>query len=185
MDILKFYNKAIKLKDVKRTGWVERGVSSPESVADHSFMMALMCMVMPERGIDKEKAIKMALIHDIAEAETGDIITKENWEEKGTMTRAEKSQLEENVLKKMLSHLDVSIAQEIISLWREYNEGKIPEAVFVNDIDNAERIIQAYGYHSKGNFEKPLNGFWDEKCMSHIRNERIKKLVKNIIGKGQ
>lgn len=185
MDFEKFYDTVKKLKDVKRTGWVERSVSNPESVADHSFMTALMCMVMPEKGIDREKAIKMALVHDIAEAETGDIITKEHWEEKGTMTKAEKSQLEENAMEKLVSNLDEAGAKEVMSLWKEYEEGKTKEAVFVNDIDHAERIMQAHGYHSKGNFKKPLQGFWNEKSMSLIHNENIKKLVRNVIERGR
>ena len=101
------------------------------------------------------------------------------------MTRAEKSELEEKVLEKMLSHLDVSIAQEIISLWKEYKEGKTPEAVFVNDIDNAERIMQAIDYHNKGNYDKPLHGFWEKWDINKIHNKNIKNLIMDIISKGQ
>ncbi len=181
MNLEKFLEFANRLKSVKRTGWVERGVKGPESVADHSFMMALMCMVLPAKGIDREKAVKMALAHDLAESVTGDIITKENWPEKGTMHAKEKAVLEREAMNKILSNLDASDAREIKELWEEFEEGKSREASFVNDIDMAEVLIQAYGYHKSGNFKKPLEGFWDSTNTGKIRDENIRVLVRNII----
>ena len=170
-----------KLKKIRRTGWIERGVRSPESVAEHSFLTALMCMILAGEDIDREKAIKMALVHDIVEAEVGDIIAKESWPDGGSMTRKEKVVLERKGLKKLLSCLGKGLTREITELWEEYEEGKTPEAKFVRDIDVAEMIIQAHIYHKEGNFKKPLDVFWDEKNMARIRDKRIKNLVKNII----
>jgi putative hydrolase of HD superfamily len=189
MDIEAFIKIANKLKDVKRTGWVERGVKGPESVADHSFMSALLCMVLPAEGglggIDRNKAVKMALIHDIAEAETGDIITTEKWEAGGTMSKKERVKLEEKAIKGMLASLDSGLAEESMSLWTEFNECKTKEARFVNDVENAEAILQADVYRRKGNFKKPLDGFWDKRGLGMIKGENIKRLVLDIIGKGQ
>jgi putative hydrolase of HD superfamily len=176
MDIAGFYRTVRKLKDVKRTGWVERGVKDPESVADHSLLVAVLCMVVPAEGIDRERAIKMALVHDLAESETGDIITKENWPGGGTMPRREKAALEEESLRRILSSLDSMVADEILELWKEYEEGKTSEAAFVRDIDLAELIMQASDYHAKGNSRKPLKEFWDRRNLSLIRSKRIKAL---------
>lgn len=184
MNLAKFLEIAGNLKSIKRTGWVERGVCEPESVADHSFMMALMCMVLPAEGIDREMAMEMALVHDLAESITGDIITKESWQKRGTISRADKSRLEEKVLKTLLSKLDSRTAGEVMNLWKEFEEGKTKEAIFVRDLDMAEMIIQAHKYCKAGNFRKPLEGFWDSTNMGKIKNESIKMLVKNIIGKG-
>ncbi len=171
-----------KIKHIKRSGWVERGVKNAESTADHIFMMALMCMTLPAEGIDRAKAIKMALVHDIAEAKVGDIITTEAWQGGGHMPKAEKEKKEREGMKELLSTLPKETAKEIRELWEEFMEHKTPEAVFVSDIDIAERMIQAYRYHKAGNFEKPLEGFWDDNAMSNIKSEKIKTLVKNIIG---
>jgi len=100
MKLLEFIRIVNKLKHIKLTGWVEREIKNPESVADHSFMVALLCILLGNRKINREKAIKMALIHDLAEAEIGDIITKEKWPEKGIISEKEKIKLEENVIKK-------------------------------------------------------------------------------------
>jgi len=184
MEIEKFLEIAAKLKSVRRQGWVERGVRAPESSADHSWMVAVMALTLPFDG-NRDKAVKMALLHDLAEAEVGDIITKENWPKEGRMHEKEKVAREREAMKEMLSGLDKNMAKELVSLWGEFSEGKTKEAVFVRDIDVAERLMQAHRYHRDGNFMKPLGGFWDEKAMGTIKSESIKTLVKRIIGEGQ
>jgi len=45
--------EAYRLKDTVRAGWVLRGIRDPESVADHSWGTALLCMIYgPSAGID-------------------------------------------------------------------------------------------------------------------------------------
>ena len=46
-----------------------------ESIADHMYRMSLMvqAVLKPSDPINKDKCIKMALVHDMAEAITGDI----------------------------------------------------------------------------------------------------------------
>ena len=63
------------LKTTKRTGWVMRGVKSPESIADHMYRMSLMGMIasFSDGTLDTNRCIKLALIHDLAEAKVGDI----------------------------------------------------------------------------------------------------------------
>ena len=44
-----------------------------ESIADHMYRMSIMAQLIDDSSIDKNKCIKMALVHDMAEAITGDI----------------------------------------------------------------------------------------------------------------
>ena len=83
MNIVEFYKTVRKLKEIKRAGWIERGIKNSESVADHSFMVTILCIAFPKQEINKEKAIKMALVHDLGESEIGDLITKEHWKHIG------------------------------------------------------------------------------------------------------
>lgn len=183
--MFKFYRQIRKLKDVKRAGFVERGVRGPESVADHSLMTALLCMVIPtEASVDREKAIRMAIVHDLVEAESGDIISKEYWPEGGTMSREDQLRIERKAMKKISALLEPEIAAEVAGLWEEFEQGKTPEAIFAKDMDHMERTLQAYDYHKKGNFGKPLKGFWDRQSISLIKSESIKRLIKDIISKG-
>ena len=87
MDLINFYNKIIKLKEVERTGWVYKDIENPESVADHSFGVTVLAAYidLPEY-VDREKLIKMALSHDFGECEIGDIV----WEN-GTYSNIEKN----------------------------------------------------------------------------------------------
>ncbi|MFH0832186.1 MAG: HD domain-containing protein [Candidatus Aenigmatarchaeota archaeon] len=170
-----------KLKDIKRTGWVERGVKNPESSAEHSFMAAVLSMLLA-KNVDEKKVIKMALIHDLAESVVGDIITKENWPSGGTVTEKEKMEKEEKAVKKMTSSLSAKTRKEVIALWEEYNQQKTRESVFVRDIDIAERLIQAKIYHDRGNYKKPIEGFWKERNISMIKNKEIRTFVIKYIG---
>jgi len=61
------------LKEVRRKGWVDRGVPDAESVADHSYRVALLAWALARtRGLDAERAMLIGLVHDLAEAEVGD-----------------------------------------------------------------------------------------------------------------
>jgi len=82
--ILQFLEIIGKLKTEKRTGWINNKVYLPESVSDHMYRMAIMSFLIPlDSGLNKERCMKLALIHDMAEALVGDItpyegVTKEN-----------------------------------------------------------------------------------------------------------
>ncbi|KAH0453736.1 hypothetical protein IEQ34_018060 [Dendrobium chrysotoxum] len=69
-----FLSLCHRLKTTKRAGWVRKGVQEPESVADHMYRMSVMALIADySPDIDRERCIKMALVHDIAEAIVGDI----------------------------------------------------------------------------------------------------------------
>jgi len=193
MNIKKFYQTVRKLKDIKRSGWIERGVKGPESVSDHSFMVAILCLIIPKDGVDKNKAIKMALVHDLAESETGDIMERAHFKDelptgwkKHIITKAEKDERERKEMKKIVSSLPENISKEIFDLWEEYEERKTKEALFVKDIDVLERVFQALDYHDKQNYEKTLEVFWDNKNkdLDVIKDKKIRKFLESVINEG-
>ncbi|XP_048227988.1 5'-deoxynucleotidase HDDC2 isoform X2 [Ricinus communis] len=64
-----FLSLCHSLKKTKRAGWIKRDVKNPESIADHMYRMGLMALIAPDiPGIDRDKCVKMAIVHDIAEA---------------------------------------------------------------------------------------------------------------------
>ncbi|KAA0001413.1 MAG: HD domain-containing protein [Thermoplasmata archaeon] len=66
--------KAGKLKGIKRKGWLRIGIEKVESVACHSYRVAFLAMLIGDAlNLNVEKMLKMALLHDLAEATTGDI----------------------------------------------------------------------------------------------------------------
>ncbi|KAJ3708023.1 hypothetical protein LUZ61_011728 [Rhynchospora tenuis] len=134
-----------RLKTTKRAGWIRRGVKGPESIADHMYRMGIMALVASDiPGIDRDRCIKMALVHDIAEAIVGDITPSDG------VPKSEKSRMEREALDHMCTLLgEPSRAKEIHELWMEYEENSSPEANIVKDFDKVEMILQALEYENE------------------------------------
>lgn len=136
--LLAFFREAEKLKTILRHSFLSSG--RQESVAEHTWMMALLALaLMPhtETLINETKVLKMIIIHDLAEAVTQDLPV---WE--GIKDRGKKIELERNVIEKMLSNLDSKTRHELLDLWEEYEARASFEARFVKAIDTLDVIAQ-------------------------------------------
>jgi putative hydrolase of HD superfamily len=151
-----FLTMARGLKTTKRTGWVMREVPEPESVADHSWRISLMAMVASfSDNVNTDKCIKMALVHDLAEAAVGDITPHCG------VSDSDKHQLELDAITKMTNMLGDSMgSEEILGLWKEYEDGTTEEAKLVKDMDKLEMILQAQEYEMDGANGKSLDQFF-------------------------
>lgn len=181
--LIHFLIEAGKLKKIKRTGWLLRGVKNPESVADHTFRMALMAWIFARsKGLNYERVIKMALIHDLCEVKLGDITPYDSllpngvkdrkrkqilrkwprWtkEKKGEM-RSDKLRKESESLERVLKGLPLPLKKEIKNLWLEYIWGQSAEAKFLRQADKIENLIQALEYE-KSDKDFPVGPFWVE-----------------------
>lgn len=179
-NLIKFFRELIKLKKIQRSGWIVSGVKNVESVADHSFMTTLMVLILGrEKGVDLGKALKMAIIHDIAECRIGDIITWENFH----MTKKGKKEIEEKAMRSLLSTLG-NQGKEYFNIWKEYEERKTKEAKFVKAIDNLEMTLQALEYEKQEkNLNKYIKTFFKGNDIKFIidTDDDLSKLVKFII----
>lgn len=190
MDVINFLHEAGKLKDLKRIGWLMRKVKDPESVADHSYRLALMVMIFGKKfKVDQEKALKMALIHDLPEAECGDIASRLK-EEDQLYSNKEKARIERKALKKMVKGLkDKKLAEELVGLWEEMEKGESQEARLVKQLDKLECLLQTFEYEKQGRNGMNLQEFYDfaeervfdRPLMGFI--EKIKKKRKSLRGK--
>jgi len=145
----KLVNAAGKLKRIKRQGWLDAGIpkEQAESVADHSFRTALLVAFLTDPELDMAKALKMALVHDLGEAEVGDLTPRSH------VPRTKKAQMEEAAVRALDN-------DEVLALWREFEEGKSPEAKAVREADRYEMVIQAMEYVLQGHPERRLRRFW-------------------------
>ncbi|CAN1811568.1 5'-deoxynucleotidase HDDC2 [Linum perenne] len=131
-----FLSLCHRLKTTKRAGWVKRDVRDPESIADHMYRMGLMGLILPDiPGIDRDKCVKMAIVHDIAEAIVGDITPSDG------VPKEEKSRKEAEALDHMCKLLGDVVAKEIEQLWKEYEDNSSPEAKLVKDFDKVLHFI--------------------------------------------
>lgn len=65
-----------QLKETVHKGWLRHQIPQPESVADHSFRMAIIGLILgPQLGVDTSKLVQLLLVHDLAESDptVGDI----------------------------------------------------------------------------------------------------------------
>jgi putative hydrolases of HD superfamily len=73
-ELLNFWSLAIRLKKLRRQGWIDRGVNDPESTADHSWAVALLAwlLVHDRPELDRDRVLLLGLVHDLPEAVAGD-----------------------------------------------------------------------------------------------------------------
>eukprot|EP00808_Paulinella_micropora_P006105 g54768.t1 len=161
--VLDFLLLAGQLKDVKRAGWVPFQVSDPESVAAHSWRMSLMCLVLGSlsSSVDVARAVKIAVVHDVAEALVGDILPTKF----SGISKADKSAMEAQAMRtlqeSLAAHESTSpVAAEVFALWQEYETAHTPEARLVKDVDKLEMLLQAYEYERAHRTPKSLSQFY-------------------------
>uniref|UniRef100_UPI00358F48C2 5'-deoxynucleotidase HDDC2 isoform X2 n=1 Tax=Myxine glutinosa TaxID=7769 RepID=UPI00358F48C2 len=154
-DPLQFLQVLGKLKRTERAGWVRRGIRSPESVSDHMYRMAIMAFLPQDPVLCKERCMKLALVHDMAEALVGDITPADN------IPAHEKHRREEEAMKSITSLVDESVGKEILSLWEEYEDQTSSEAKFVKDLDKFEMVLQAFEYEQEERRPGHLQEFFD------------------------
>lgn len=146
---LSAYYQAAELKRLYRQGWLKRGVSEGgcESVADHSFGTALLALFLagrpPYEGIDRDKALRLALVHELGEVYAGDITPVDG------VSAEEKAILERDSIRRVLDGLRGG--EEYLALWEEFEAGVSPEARFVRELDRLEMGLQAAAYRAEGN----------------------------------
>ncbi|XP_062163466.1 uncharacterized protein LOC133870372 [Alnus glutinosa] len=134
-----------RLKTTKRKGWINHGIKGPESIADHMYRMALMGLIAGDLpGVNRERCIKIAIVHDMAEAIVGDITPSDG------VPKEEKSRREQAALNEMCKVLGGGMrAEEIQELWQEYENNSSLEANLVKDFDKVEMILQALEYEAE------------------------------------
>lgn len=175
---MRFFEHVGKLKHIRRTGWVQRNVKDSESVADHSFRLACMAMVMGDQlGIDAEKMIRMSLLHDLPEIVTGDIATTKKIE----VNRSKLHDLERTALSKAVSRLPDDVSRKYMKLWMEFSRGSSREAIMVKDLDKLEVVLQARDYSKRGLLKREALQEFLTTAESQIRQEELRRLARRMV----
>jgi putative hydrolase of HD superfamily len=152
---LRFLEDAEALKREPRRGWQRVGIRGGEHVADHSWRLALMAMLYADLlGLDAGRAARIALLHDLPEARTGDRMP-------GELTARQKHAREARALRSILRPLPPPLRRRYFALWQDYERGRTAEARLVAELDKLEMVAQALAYE-RGGRARPadLDGFW-------------------------
>ncbi len=145
------------LKSIPRSGWIQSGIAAleVESIAGHSYGMSILILFLAptlrERDVSVERALNMALIHDIAESIVGDLTPQDD------VSEDDKYRAEAEAFQRIIS--GVREGAYFKELWEEFEENKSIEARLVKRIDKLDMLIQAYLYEKK--FCIRLDSFWE------------------------
>ena len=136
-----------QLKNLYRQGWLREDISKLdcESVADHSFGVALLGYIIAEEyrpDLNSNHVMKLGLFHEIGEIYAGDV------------TPLDGISLEDKLKKEQLSTQQVfskfSNPDKYISLWQEFEDQITPESIFMKQVDRLEMALQANLYERMG-----------------------------------
>lgn len=172
--LIEAWFEIVHLKQLYRQGWIVRGLppGECESVADHSFGNAMLCLLLLDRHpeLDALKVLRLALIHDLGEAYVGDITPQDN------VDKREKHRLEEEAVEKIFGKLPGGEA--LLTDWREYEAQSTPEAQFVKQIDRLELAMQASVYQMQGKVDpKEFHAAARKHIVSEAMIEELDRLM--------
>lgn len=146
--IITFAYEAGQLKRLPRAGWLLAGVASPESVADHSFRVAVLAYaIAAQEGADPERAACLGLFHDFPETRISDV---------PSVGRPYVQTADPNtVIADQAAALPAGLARHITGLIAEHEAARQPDATLEarcsRDADKLDCLIQALEYQAQGN----------------------------------
>ena len=135
--IIDFILEVEKLKGVTRKTR-PLGLDRYENSAEHSWQLALLAISLERFAVspvDMNRVVRMLLVHDIGEIDTGDTIffAEEGWEDRKAA--------ELNAVKRIFSLLPEDHATDFLALWQEFERAETPEALFAQAVDRAMPVL--------------------------------------------
>jgi putative hydrolase of HD superfamily len=188
---IEFARQIGRLKTTPRTGWVRRGVPRYESVADHSWRVAALSLLLlgdREDDVDVRRCMQLAVVHDLAECHIGDIAPDDN------VSAENKLRMEQEAMQSLGALLQLAVVsrsgttdagsspprtdQFLLELFHEYEERKSNEAVAVKDLDLLDMILQADEYEER--FGVELDDFFQSTPVDRFRDPTVRKIAAQV-----
>ncbi|MBN1410250.1 MAG: HD domain-containing protein [Spirochaetales bacterium] len=152
--VINLFRKIHPLERIERAGYVLRGVVHPETVAAHSHFLALLVLMVTEQYpgyFIKDRAVAMALFHDLPEAMLMDIpmpVSQKYFKE-------EKQKTEQTIFNELFQDFPAKYGE----LHAEFLEGKTDEAKLVAGLDKVQMMIKVCCYEREQ--RGCLDEFWE------------------------
>ena len=160
-----FIHEIDKLKYIQRRTRLFNSNRS-ENDAEHSWHLAMMTLVLVQHSevpVDVLKVLKMVLIHDIVEIDAGDTFIYD------TAKNHSNTEEERKAAQRIFGILPQKQADEMLSIWEEFESGQTPEAKFARTMDRLEPLLQ--NISNKG-------GTWKEFGVDYSKVYEKKKVMK-------
>jgi putative hydrolases of HD superfamily len=161
---IKFLLEIDALKDILRQSYLSSS-GRRENSAEHSWHVALMAVLLSNyanTAIDVLKVVKMLLIHDIVEIDAGDAYMYDQ------AAQDAKAEREQAAAARLFTMLPPAQAQELHTLWQEYEQRQTPEARFGAALDRLMPLL--HNYHTQGRSwqEHGIHSTQVYACNAHI-----------------
>lgn len=165
-----FLHEAGHLKNLPRAGWLLLGIRLPESVAEHSFRVGVIGLVLAGiEGADPDRTAALCLMHDVHETRIGDVPSVG----RNYVTTAKP----EAVTSHQTSGMPDEVAKLLQDLTSEYETTETIESRVAHDADKLETLIQAREYSAQGYATEP----WQDTSIQALRTEAGKHLAQAIV----
>lgn len=205
--LIQLNERSQDLKLVPRTGWLDRAVPAArvESVGDHSMGVALLAWACARQrqaeglAIDPTRVLLLALVHDLPEADIGDIPPYdlstipgnhdplarreflEQRHERGEAATEAKRLAEDQAMENLAAVLPRPLATDLEALWQEIREGASVESRFVKQVDRLETFLQSLRYlrddptYPMASFRQEALATIDDPLLAAIRETAVEK----------
>lgn len=147
-NILSFVHKAEGEKDALNHVWTSKG--RRDSSAEHSWRISIMAILLApylKEEVDMTRVLKMAAFHDLPKIMTGNVLAQVYDYDKTVKDDTEKAK--EDAARDLTKVLPEKLDTEVYNLWKEMEEQKTPEAIFVKALGKMEVRIQ----HNESNIK--------------------------------
>ena len=152
-----------KLKSVLRRSYL-LNETRHENSAEHSWHLSVMALVLAEHAsaeVDTLWVLKMLLVHDVVEIDSGDTYI---YDQAGNDTKAAR---EQEAASRIFGLLPPDQQRELTQLWQEFEARETPEAKFAAALDRLMPLL--HNYHTEGRSWRE-HGIAKEQVMSLNRH---------------
>jgi 5'-deoxynucleotidase YfbR-like HD superfamily hydrolase len=164
-----FLHEMGHLKNLPRAGWLLLGIPLPESVAEHSFRVGIVGMVLAAlEGADVGHTAAMCILHDGHETRIGDVPSVG----RAYVTTA----APEAISGHQTAAMPDQVAKVFQALTAEYEAGETLESRIARDADKVETLLQAAEYAAQGHDTTA----WRDTSISALRTSSAKELARAI-----
>ncbi|MTH79011.1 HD domain-containing protein [Paracoccus aestuariivivens] len=139
---LAFLAEADRLKSVYRASTL-CDASRRENSAEHSWHLALYALVMAPHageGVDIGRVIRMLILHDLVEIDTGDVPIHS--QDGSAHHSATQMAAEDAAADRLFGMLPAEQGLALRALWTEFEANQTPDAVFAKSLDRAQPVMQ-------------------------------------------
>jgi 5'-deoxynucleotidase YfbR-like HD superfamily hydrolase len=175
--IVEFMIVAGKLKWTKRTGWLREKMPQPETIAEHTFRVSILSLVLaPYLKLNRNKLVSMAIVHDLAQGVLGDPVFQRGKKNIEKHKYSDERKFCENIFNNLNQ-------TNLYKIWDENNlensksKTKYSDALY--QIGKLTTVWQAFEYELRGVPRSSTREFW-ENANYHIKLPILKKILNTL-----